>query len=96
VPMAASVAAGQYTPASAVGAAMKRGRGRPIDFAAAASKPYQHHLHQHQPHQSHQPQQQFGFHFGSIGWYSCSHLLPHMICKYSRTNLIFYHILFFL
>ncbi|XP_047073729.1 AT-hook motif nuclear-localized protein 1-like [Lolium rigidum] len=67
VPMPASVAAGQYTPASAVGAAMKRGRGRPIDFAAAASKPYQHHLQQHQPHQSHQPQQQFGFHFGSIG-----------------------------
>lgn len=69
VPMAASVAAGQYTPASAVGAAMKRGRGRPLDFAAAASKPYQHHMHQHQPHQpqQHQPQQQFGFHFGSIG-----------------------------
>lgn len=63
VPMAASVAAGQYTPASAVGAAMKRGRGRPLDFAAAASKPYHHHL---QP-QQHQPQQQFGFRFDSIG-----------------------------
>uniref|UniRef100_A0ACD6AFX9 Uncharacterized protein n=1 Tax=Avena sativa TaxID=4498 RepID=A0ACD6AFX9_AVESA len=59
VPMTAAVAAGQYTPASAVGAAMKRGRGRPLDFAATASKPYHHHLQQ--------PQQQFGFHFGSIG-----------------------------
>uniref|UniRef100_A0ACD5WV49 Uncharacterized protein n=1 Tax=Avena sativa TaxID=4498 RepID=A0ACD5WV49_AVESA len=61
VPMTAAVAAGQYTPASAVGAAMKRGRGRPLDFAATASKPYHHHL------QQQQPQQQFGFHFGSIG-----------------------------
>ncbi|KAM0919258.1 hypothetical protein ACQ4PT_008205 [Festuca glaucescens] len=77
VPMAASVAAGQYTPASAVGAAMKRGRGRPLDFAAAASKPYQHHL------QQHQPQQQFGFHFGSIGdMVACSaggNFTPHII-----------------
>ncbi|KAM0910042.1 hypothetical protein ACQ4PT_014416 [Festuca glaucescens] len=80
VPMTASVAAGQYTPASAVGAAMKRGRGRPLDFAAAASKPYQHHLQQHQPHQ---PQQQFGFHFGSIGdMVVCSaggNFTPHII-----------------
>ena len=62
-PMAAAVAAGQYTPASAVGAAMKRGRGRPLDFAAAAPKPYHHH--------QQQPQQQFGFHFDSIGKYPC-------------------------
>uniref|UniRef100_N1R253 AT-hook motif nuclear-localized protein n=1 Tax=Aegilops tauschii TaxID=37682 RepID=N1R253_AEGTA len=59
-PMSAAVAAGQYTPAAAVGAAMKRGRGRPLDFAAAAAKPYHHQLHQ-------PPPQQFGFHFSSIG-----------------------------
>jgi hypothetical protein len=69
VPMAAAVAPGQYTPASAVGAAMKRGRGRPLDFAAAASKPYNHYMQQQQQQQP-PPQQQFGFHFGSIGWYS--------------------------
>jgi hypothetical protein len=64
-PMAAAVAAGQYTPASAVGAAMKRGRGRPLDFAAAAGKQHQHHqLHHHHHQQHHQP---FGFHFDSIG-----------------------------
>ena len=62
-PMPTAVAPGQYTPASAVGAAMKRGRGRPLDFAAAAAKQHQQlHHHQHQ-----QPQQQFGFHFNSIG-----------------------------
>lgn len=60
VPMAAS-AVGPYTPASAVGAAMKRGRGRPLDFASTAK------LHHH--HQHHHQQQQFGFHFDSIGWY---------------------------
>jgi hypothetical protein len=52
---------------------MKRGRGRPRDFAAAASKPYNHYLQQQQQQQQQQrppPQQQFGFHFGSIGWYS--------------------------
>jgi len=65
-PMAATVAAGQYTPASAVGAAMKRGRGRPLDFAAAAAK-------QHQHHQLHHHQSPFGFHFDSIG---TSLLLP--------------------
>ncbi|CAL5008895.1 unnamed protein product [Urochloa decumbens] len=76
-PMAAAVAAGQYTPASAVGAAMKRGRGRPLDFAAAASagKQYQHHqLHHHQP---------FGFHFDTIGdMVACSagaNFTPHII-----------------
>ncbi|CAO2205579.1 unnamed protein product [Urochloa humidicola] len=76
-PMAAAVAAGQYTPASAVGAAMKRGRGRPLDFAAAASagKQYQHHqLHQQQP---------FGFHFNTIGdMVACSagaNFTPHLI-----------------
>ncbi|CAM0910812.1 unnamed protein product [Alopecurus aequalis] len=77
-PMASAVTAGQYTPASAVGAAMKRGRGRPLDFAAAASKPYHHHLQQHQ-----QPQQQFGFHFDSIGdMVACSaggNFTPHII-----------------
>lgn len=66
-PMPTSVAPGQYTPASAVGAAMKRGRGRPLDFAAAAAaakqQQQQHHHHQLQ----HQQQQQFGFHFSSIG-----------------------------
>ncbi|CAO2200152.1 unnamed protein product [Urochloa humidicola] len=77
-PMAAAVAAGQYTPASAVGAAMKRGRGRPLDFAAAASsagKQYQHHqFHQQQP---------FGFHFDTIGdMVACSagaNFTPHII-----------------
>jgi len=72
-PMPTAVAPGQYTPASAVGAAMKRGRGRPLDFAAAAAKQQQqrqqhHHQHHHlQHHQHQQPQQQFGFHFNSIG-----------------------------
>ncbi|OEL27377.1 AT-hook motif nuclear-localized protein 1 [Dichanthelium oligosanthes] len=75
-PMAAAVAAGQYTPASAVGAAMKRGRGRPLDFAAAAAKQHQHHhLHHHQ--------QPFGFHFDSIGdMVACSagaNFTPHII-----------------
>jgi hypothetical protein len=50
--MASGMAMGQYTPASAVGAAMKRGTGRPIDFSAVGNKPHQ---------------QQFGFHFDSIG-----------------------------
>jgi hypothetical protein len=50
--MASGMAMGQYTPASAVGAAMKRGRGRPIDFSAVGNKPHQ---------------QQFCFHFDSIG-----------------------------
>ncbi|KAM3191124.1 hypothetical protein ACQJBY_068828 [Aegilops geniculata] len=75
-PMSAAVAAGQYTPAAAVGAAMKRGRGRPLDFAAAAAKPYHHQLHQ-------PPQQQFGFHFSSIGdMVACSaggNFTPHII-----------------
>lgn len=70
-PMPTAVAPGQYTPASAVGAAMKRGRGRPLDFAAAAAKQQQHHHHhqqQHQLHQHHHQQpQQFGFHFDTIG-----------------------------
>ncbi|KAG2581231.1 AT-hook motif nuclear-localized protein 7-like [Panicum virgatum] len=75
-PMAAAVAAGQYTPASAVGAAMKRGRGRPLDFAAAAAK-------QHQHHQLHHHQSPFGFHFDSIGdMVACSagaNFTPHII-----------------
>lgn len=75
-PMSAAVAAGQYTPAAAVGAAMKRGRGRPLDFAAAAAKPYHHQLQQPQ-------QQQFGFHFSSIGdMVACSaggNFTPHII-----------------
>jgi hypothetical protein len=62
-PLPAAVAPGHYTPASAVGAAMKRGRGRPLDFAAAAAKQHQQHHHQLYQHQ----QQQFGFHFDSIG-----------------------------
>ena len=72
-PMPTAVAPGQYTPASAVGAAMKRGRGRPLDFAAAAAAAKQHqqqHHNQHHQlhhHQHQQPQQQFGFHFNSIG-----------------------------
>ncbi|WVZ95389.1 hypothetical protein U9M48_041158 [Paspalum notatum var. saurae] len=66
-PMAAAVAAGQYTPASAVGAAMKRGRGRPLDFAAAAAAGKQQHFHQHQHHHHHQQQQPFGFHFDTLG-----------------------------
>uniref|UniRef100_A0A0D9X3W7 AT-hook motif nuclear-localized protein n=1 Tax=Leersia perrieri TaxID=77586 RepID=A0A0D9X3W7_9ORYZ len=76
VPMAAS-AVGPYTPASAVGAAMKRGRGRPLDFAAAAAGgggKLHHHHHQ---------QQQFGFHFDSIGdMVACSagaNFTPHII-----------------
>ncbi|KAF8712718.1 hypothetical protein HU200_028483 [Digitaria exilis] len=77
-PMAAAVAAGQYTPASAVGAAMKRGRGRPIDFAAAAGKHHQHHQFHH-----HHQQQPFGFHFDSIGdMVACSagaNFTPHII-----------------
>ncbi|VAI88346.1 unnamed protein product [Triticum turgidum subsp. durum] len=68
--------AGQYTPAAAVGAAMKRGRGRPLDFAAAAAKPYHHQLQQ-------PAQQQFGFHFSSIGdMVACSaggNFTPHII-----------------
>ncbi|XP_037468176.1 AT-hook motif nuclear-localized protein 1-like isoform X2 [Triticum dicoccoides] len=75
-PMSAAVAAGQYTPAAAVGAAMKRGRGRPLDFAAAAAKPYHHQLQQ-------PAQQQFGFHFSSIGdMVACSaggNFTPHII-----------------
>ncbi|XP_062196433.1 AT-hook motif nuclear-localized protein 1-like [Phragmites australis] len=67
-PMAVAVAAGQYTPAAAVGAAMKRGRGRPLDFAAAAAAG---------------KQQQFGFHFDSLGgMVSCSagaNFTPHII-----------------
>jgi len=71
-PMPTAVAPGQYTPASAVGAAMKRGRGRPLDFAAAAAAAKQHqqqHHNQHHQlhHHQHQQQQQFGFHFNSIG-----------------------------
>ncbi|KAL5232054.1 hypothetical protein ABZP36_030830 [Zizania latifolia] len=68
VPMAAS-AVGLYTPASAVGAAMKRGRGRPLDFSAAGK------LHH---------QQQFGFHFDSIGWHPSP--APIFSPKYSREN----------
>ncbi|RLN05327.1 AT-hook motif nuclear-localized protein 7-like [Panicum miliaceum] len=78
-PMAAAVAAGQYTPASAVGAAMKRGRGRPLDFAAAAAAGKQ----QHQHHQLHHHQSPFGFHFDSIGdMVACSagaNFTPHII-----------------
>ncbi|RLM61546.1 AT-hook motif nuclear-localized protein 7-like [Panicum miliaceum] len=77
-PMAAAVAAGQYTPASAVGAAMKRGRGRPLDFAAAAAAG-KHHQH----HQLHHHQSPFGFHFDSIGdMVACSagaNFTPHII-----------------
>ncbi|TVU43602.1 hypothetical protein EJB05_10085 [Eragrostis curvula] len=76
-PMASAMAVGQYTPASAVGAAMKRGRGRPIDFAAAAAKPYHHHQ------QHHHQQQQFGFHFDALGdLVACSagaNFTPHII-----------------
>ncbi|XP_052166621.1 AT-hook motif nuclear-localized protein 1-like [Oryza glaberrima] len=76
VPMAAS-AVGPYTPASAVGAAMKRGRGRPLDFASTAK------LHHHHQHQHHHQQQQFGFHFDSIGeMVACSagaNFTPHII-----------------
>ncbi|KAK3122591.1 hypothetical protein QOZ80_8AG0615640 [Eleusine coracana subsp. coracana] len=77
-PMPSAMAVGQYTPASAVGAAMKRGRGRPIDFsAAAAGKPYHHHHHQQQQ------QQQFGFHFDTLGgMVACSagaNFTPHII-----------------
>lgn len=79
-PMAAAVAAGQYTPASAVGAAMKRGRGRPLDFAAAAGKQQHHQFHHHHQHQQQQP---FGFHFDSIGdMVACSagaNFTPHII-----------------
>ncbi|KAL6658793.1 hypothetical protein ACP70R_002833 [Stipagrostis hirtigluma subsp. patula] len=77
-PMSAAVVAGQYTPAAAVGAAMKRGRGRPLDFAAAAAaagtagKQYHH----HHP-------QQFGFHFDMLGdMVACSagaNFTPHII-----------------
>ncbi|KAG8046364.1 hypothetical protein GUJ93_ZPchr0008g13615 [Zizania palustris] len=67
VPMAAS-AVGPYTPASAVGAAMKRGRGRPLDFASTGK------FHHQQP---------FGFHFDSIGgMVACSagaNFTPHNI-----------------
>ncbi|GJN39820.1 hypothetical protein PR202_gb28963 [Eleusine coracana subsp. coracana] len=74
-PMPSAMAVGQYTPASAVGAAMKRGRGRPIDFsAAAAGKPYHHHQ---------QQQQQFGFHFDTLGgMVACSagaNFTPHIL-----------------
>ncbi|KAG2576377.1 hypothetical protein PVAP13_6NG016900 [Panicum virgatum] len=68
-PMVAAVAAGQYTPASAVGAAMKRGRGRPLDFAAAAGK--QHQLHHHQS--------PFDFHFDSIACSAGANFTPHII-----------------
>ncbi|KAL6857174.1 hypothetical protein ACP4OV_018556 [Aristida adscensionis] len=78
-PMAAAVAAGPYTPASAVGAAMKRGRGRPLDFAAAAAAGKPHYHHYHQQHQ----QQQFGFHFDMLGdMVACSagaNFTPHII-----------------
>ncbi|KAJ1266978.1 hypothetical protein BS78_07G021500 [Paspalum vaginatum] len=78
-PMAAAVAAGQYTPASAVGAAMKRGRGRPLDFAAAAAAAgKQQHFHHH-----HHQQQPFGFHFDTLGdMVACSagaNFTPHII-----------------
>lgn len=66
-PMPTSVAPGQYTPASAVGAAMKRGRGRPLDFAGAAAAAKQQQQHHHHQLQHQQQQQQFGFHFSSIG-----------------------------
>lgn len=78
-PLPAAVAPGHYTPASAVGAAMKRGRGRPLDFAAAAKQQQQQHHHQLYQHQ----QQQFGFHFDSIGdMGACSagaNFTPHII-----------------
>uniref|UniRef100_J3MPW5 AT-hook motif nuclear-localized protein n=2 Tax=Oryza brachyantha TaxID=4533 RepID=J3MPW5_ORYBR len=52
---------------------MKRGRGRPLDFAATGK------LHHHH----HHPQQQFGFHFDSIGdMVACSagaNFTPHII-----------------
>ncbi|KAF0918781.1 hypothetical protein E2562_026160 [Oryza meyeriana var. granulata] len=70
VPMATS-AVGPYTPAAAVGAAMKRGRGRPLDFTAMGKLHHHHH------------QQQFGFHFDSIGdMVACSagaNFTPHII-----------------
>lgn len=71
-PMQSAMAVGQYTPASAVGAAMKRGRGRPIDFAAGAAvgKPYHHHQ---------QQQQQFGFHFDTLGTPSLAHASSHRL-----------------
>ncbi|XP_062192843.1 AT-hook motif nuclear-localized protein 1-like [Phragmites australis] len=72
-PMSAAVAAGTYTPAAAVGAAMKRGRGRSFDFAAAAVAG-NHNQHHHQ---------QFGFHFDSLGdTVACSagaNFTPHII-----------------
>lgn len=82
--LAAAVSPGQYTPASAVGAAMKRGRGsRPLDFSsstAAMAKPYHHYQ---QPPPPQQTQQQFGFHFDSIGdMVACSaggNFTPHII-----------------
>lgn len=56
---------------------MKRGRGRPLDFASTAK------LHHHHQHQHHHQQQQFGFHFDSIGeMVACSagaNFTPHII-----------------
>ncbi|OAY73464.1 AT-hook motif nuclear-localized protein 1 [Ananas comosus] len=68
-PISASVPGGEYTPAAAVGAAMKRGRGRPVGFMSK---------HQHHHHQQHR-----GFHSDSLGeMVACSagaNFTPHII-----------------